>query len=476
MNTRTLVTTLAIAIVAIPAAEAQETLVADRIAAAVREAARATAATGTHVERAIALMHGAREQPAQEWEAQAQAREQSAQEREAQAHAREQAAKEREAEAKAREQAARARDLYNAGKSALDRSQWDRAREYFVRVLAEKGDRADAAQYWIAYAQYKLGQAAAALDSLRALEGSYPESRWLKEAKALELQLRGASPSTVEATSDDELKLLALNSLIATDTEKVLPILEKLLTGPQSPQVKKRALFILSQSRSPKAREILVATARGSANPDLQLEALQYLGIFGGDDNFRLLEEIYAASSDRTIKRRILEAYMVSGRKQALLNAAKNEADADLRKRAVNMLGAGHATAELWELYQREKDADIRRATLEGLFVAGDVDRLIQVAKTEKDPALRKKAIQLMGMRRDARASALLVEIYWQPGQTPDVKKSVIDGLFIQNNATALIDIAKRETDASMKREAVSRLSVMKSKEATEFLLELINK
>lgn len=462
MKTRTLITTFVIAAAVVPAARAQESLTADRMAAAMAEAARATSAVQADIERALALSQDAIKQSAQEREAAAKAREQSAQER--------------EAAAKARQEAVRHQDLYHQGRSALDRSEWERARELFAQVMAEKGDRVDAAQYWMAYAQYKLGQAAAALDSLRALERAYPESKWLQEAKALELQMRGASASTVASSSDDELKLLALNSLIASNSDQALPALEKLLTGPNSPQVKKRALFVLSQSKSPKAREILAATARGGANPDLQLDALQYLAISGGAENFKLLQDIYAASADKAVKRRILEAYMVGGQKDALLRAATGEPDVELRKRAVNMLGAGNAKTELWELYQREKEVEIRKAALEGLFVAGDVDRMIEIAKTEKDPGLKAKAIQMVGLRRDPRASALLVELYWQAGQTSAVKKSVIDGLFIQANATALIDIAKKETDASLKKEVVSRLSVMKSKEATEYLLEIINK
>lgn len=445
MTSRTFIATLALAAAVAPAARAQESLVADRMAAAMLEVARVTQSAQADAERALALSQAAQEKAAEQQE-----------------------------KAKAVQEKALA--LYNEGKIALDRGQWDRAREIFVRLRAEKSDRTDAAQYWLAYAQYKLGQAAEALASLRELEASFPESRWRKDAQALEMELRGSSRSAAESTSNEELKLLALSSLIESNSDQAIAILEKVLSGNQSPQVKKRALFILSQSKSPKAKEILAAAAKGSANPDLQMEALQYLGLFGGPDNFKLLGEIYAASSDRNTKKKILEAYMVSGQKDALLKAAKTEADSQLRKSAVTMLGAGHATSELWELYQQEKDTTVRRAALEGLFIAGDVDRLIEVAKTEKDAELRAKALQFMGLRHDARATAFLLETYWQQGQTADIKRRVIDGLFIQHNATALIDIAKKETDASMKKEVVSRLSVMKSKEATAYLLELINK
>ncbi len=44
----------------------------------------------------------------------------------------------------------------------------------------------------------------------------------------------------------------------------------------------------------------------------------------------------------------------------------------------------------------------------------------------------------------------------------------------MQNNARALVDLARKESDAEMKREIVRKLSVMKSKEAMDYLLEIL--
>ena len=50
----------------------------------------------------------------------------------------------------------------------------------------------------------------------------------------------------------------------------------------------------------------------------------------------------------------------------------------------------------------------------------------------------------------------------------------MLNALFIQGNAKALIEIAKQETDPSLKREAVQKLSIMGSKEATDYMMELL--
>jgi hypothetical protein len=54
------------------------------------------------------------------------------------------------------------------------------------------------------------------------------------------------------------------------------------------------------------------------------------------------------------------------------------------------------------------------------------------------------------------------------------VKRSIINALFIQQNAPALVTIARSESNPGLKKEAVSRLSIMHSKEATDYLMELL--
>jgi hypothetical protein len=56
------------------------------------------------------------------------------------------------------------------------------------------------------------------------------------------------------------------------------------------------------------------------------------------------------------------------------------------------------------------------------------------------------------------------------------VKGRVIDALFIQGDAKTLVDMARKETDVEMRKRIVERLSRMKAKEATDYMLEIINK
>ena len=106
----------------------------------------------------------------------------------------------------------------------------------------------------------------------------------------------------------------------------------------------------------------------------------------------------------------------------------------------------------------------------------GSVDRLIELAKAEQNPELRRDVGA--GARGDTRASRtgdVLVQIY-NSDTNVDVRKSVINALFIQENATALVALARKEQDVNMKKEIVSRLSNMRSKVATDYMIELLGK
>jgi hypothetical protein len=52
----------------------------------------------------------------------------------------------------------------------------------------------------------------------------------------------------------------------------------------------------------------------------------------------------------------------------------------------------------------------------------------------------------------------------------------VLNALFIQNNAHALVTIARAEKDPELKRAAVSKLALMHSKEGSDYLMELLQK
>ena len=202
------------------------------------------------------------------------AQSQSERAREAEERGREQEQREKE---RADRQRDRESDAFDRARDQLDSERWERAIDGFNQVVALKGTRADGALYWKAYAQDRLGQRAEALATIAELTKTYPKSGYLKQAQALEMEVRrkAGQPVNPDDQKDEDLKLLALNSVMNSDPERAIPLLEKVLQGPSSPKLRSKAVFVLAQSNSPKARQILRDLARGSSGPELQNQAIQ---------------------------------------------------------------------------------------------------------------------------------------------------------------------------------------------------------
>lgn len=309
---------------------------------------------------------------------------------------------------------------YESGKSALENHNYDKAVEIFDRVINGRNPstRADGAYYWKAYALNKLGKRDEALAALAELSKQFPTSGWLNDAKALQAEVQQAKgqPVSPENQADEDLKLYAINALINSDADRAVPLLQSLLSNPKmSPKLKERALFVLAQSRSDKAHDIVGQYAKAGSNPDLQLAAVQYLGTYRSKESRQLLADVYASVSDVNVKRSVLRSFEMSR----------------------------------------------------------DIDHLAAIAKTEPNIDLRREAIRQLGNIRDDQTVGLLVSIYGAQSDK-EIKSEIINSLGNQQAAKQIIECARQESDPELKKAAVRRLSEMHSKEATDYLMEIL--
>jgi hypothetical protein len=368
--------------------------------------------------------------------------------------------------------------VYDAGTRALDDRRYDEALEDFSQVAARAGANADGALYWKAYALNKLGRRDDALAALAELQKSYASSRWLDDAKALELQVKQSSgrPVSPEAESDEELKLLAINGLMQSDPDRAFPYLESLFKSSQSPKLKRNALFLLANSNAPRAQQMIEQIARGQANPDLQVLAIRYLGERRRTNSAQLLAEIYASSNDLGVKRSVLNALRSMRDKDRLLQIAKSEKSQDLRLEAIRTFAeSGGTQAEVWQIYQAESSPEAKLQILQTLPQTGNVDRLLEIARAEKDTKLRRAAIQYLGGQRAASTGDALAAMYASE-QDPEVKRAIVDSLSSQHNAKALIATAQKENDLKVKQRILERLIALHSPEANDYLMEILKK
>ena len=303
-------------------------------------------------------------------------------------------------------------DLYRDARRDLDAGRFGQAAEKFGRVADRGGASADAALYGQAYAHRKAGRSSDALQVLRRLADSYPKSTWLDDAQALEVEIReaaGEDAAPGNASQDAGLRLLILSTRLQRDPAATLAKLQDILNGSEPLRAKEQALFVLSQSNAPEARQILFEVAQGAAHPELQKKALLYLGILSGEEARRTLQEIYRDSPS----------------------------------------------------------PEIRRQALQSLGIAKDTEFLARTALQEKNPALRRQAILSLGLGKPDKTGETLRSLY--TGGDGPTRRAVIEALFLQSNAKALIDLARAEKDPALRREIVQRLAQMNSEEARDF-------
>jgi len=295
-------------------------------------------------------------------------------------------------------------DAYNAGTRAIDEHKYDEAVQRFDSAILQDPSRAEGALYWKAWALNREGKRDEALAAIAQLRRDHPSSAWLHDAQALEAEVKQSNgqPVSPAQESNDDLRLLAINSLMNADAERALPLVENILKGNSGPSVKDRALFVISQNKAPRAQQALLDYAKGGGNPDLQLRAIQYVGMSGTKEAQQQLVGIYAGSSDPRVKAAILQSLMQAHAADALLNIAKTEKDTNLRGTAIRVLALtrGVPAEELVELYGTS-DAAAKREIVNGLMARGDGKTLVDLARKETDPAMKKTIVERLSSMRD---------------------------------------------------------------------------
>jgi hypothetical protein len=141
---------------------------------------------------------------------------------------------------------------YADGVRAINAAQWSDAIAIFSRVAAQGDAHAEGALYWKAYAENKQGQTATALDTCGGLRHDHPASSWIEECGALEIEIRArnGNPVAPKTEQSDDLKLLALASLMKHDEKKALAQIDQILNSDASEKLKQGAVFIMGEHHS----------------------------------------------------------------------------------------------------------------------------------------------------------------------------------------------------------------------------------
>jgi HEAT repeat protein len=370
---------------------------------------------------------------------------------------------------------------YSSGKNLLNQQKYDQAIVRFDKVIAQKAANADGAFYWKAYAQFKLGKADDAVNTIAALRKDYPQSRYLTDARVLEADAkrRSGQPINPAELGNDELKMLALNGIKNTDPERAIPLLEGVLTATNSLGVKKQALFILaSMNNQPKAHQILVSYAKGAGNPDLQIEAIRFLAVNSDKQTTGAdLMQIYQSSQDTDVKLAVISALGRSGDHVSLFNiAGSTGSPMVLRTSALNSLGGTIGPQELMTLYDKETNKESAAANRQFARLDGRdrPDRSRDTADRER-PGRPARGDPALGRQPSAKTGQALVDLYGTT-RTRTRERSVHRRPGESEQRRGLVAIARKEANLSLKTAIVRQLSEMapKSKVAADYLMEII--
>jgi hypothetical protein len=270
-------------------------------------------------------------------------------------------------------------DDYTVGQHAMDEHRWPDAVTAFDKVISAKGDRVDAALYWKAYSLNKLGNAPLAMATCQQLRAQFVNSTWNRDCNTMAVSVqedaqasgdkdkeklkvrieRGQPYAKIELPpipsapyiyradreeegvvrgSDEDLKLIALSAVLRRDPASAIPALRGILSGNDPINVKKHALFILAQSKTPESDSILRDAALGKLDPQLQSSAIQTMAVFQGKKANDTLVEVYRTTTDPKIKKSIINAMFITKDAPRMVEMAKNEKDLELKRMLVQQL------------------------------------------------------------------------------------------------------------------------------------------
>ncbi|MDA8017650.1 MAG: HEAT repeat domain-containing protein [Thermoanaerobaculia bacterium] len=373
----------------------------------------------------------------------------------------------------ARLDAEQAEVYYRQGQDALAEGRYGDAAEQFRALSRESEAQVDRAIYWQAYSEAKAGNKQAALSTLNRLTAEFPDSPWLDDARALRLDLGGVAAAKAVETSDEDLKLYALDALMQAEPDRAVRLLQEFLAGDHAPHLKQRALFVLGQTDSAKAAEILADLARNGEDVNLQRKAIQAMGVSDQPAAISELADIYRSSEDAGTKLAVLHSLLHADAAELTAELALAESDRDLQAEAIRMLGAMEAMPEL-ERIAATLGSGQRQAVFHAYGIADHAEPLLRAVRTSKDLDEIEDAINALVMvGSDENILKTLLDVYHRTEER-SVQEKVLNFLMIEDEATHLIEIFRTEKDAELKRQALQHLAVMDDPQVQSLIEELL--
>lgn len=443
-------------------------------------------------------------------------------------------------------QQAQADSLYRVAREALNAADYQRAASGFRRVWqgSPRSSVAGDAMYWEAFALSKLGgtqNLSTALEILTRQSEAYPNTPMRRDGEVLATRIRGdlARLGNVEAAEsvyvravppaavapqapqapqapraapaprairaapspragqgpecrdqDYEIRMEALNALLQMDSERALPILKQVLErrDPCSVELRRKAMFLVSQKRGPEVEDILLRAARNDPDREVRSQAVFWLSQVRTERAVSALDSILMRATDRELQEKAIFALSQQRGERAteILKRFVERSDVsdELRANAIFWMGQRHSPETqqyLRDLYPRLRSEELKEKVIFAFSQMRDEAAkrwLMDLALNADEPLeMRKKALFWAGQDRSV-PMADLARLYDTMGDR-EMKEQLIFAYSQRREAGAvdkLMAIAENEPDAELRKKAIFWLGQSKDPRAAEFLLRLINR
>jgi len=399
--------------------------------------------------------------------------------------------------------------LFSAGREALNRNRFREAAGLFEQLRTEypQSEFVPSAIYWEAFARYRIGGTDNLRTARRLLDQHfelYPTARTHRDALALATRIDGALAEAgdpraarslqTELQSQDcpegenDVRIAALNALMNSNPKRAMPILKRVLErrDPCSAEMRKTALFVISQQGTGETTAILMDVVTNDPDPEIRGDAVFWLSQNATPEVVPLLDSLLRHSPDPEIREKALFALAQQddARSAAAMRAviADPTMPTELRGNAIFWLGQhaknGQTGAYLRDLFGTLKDEQLREQVLFAVSQSGDPANgrwLLGIARDRSQPMeLRKNA--LFWASQSGVAIGDLIAM-WDSGLDQDMKEQLV---FVYSQSDApealdkLFDIAKSETNQDLRENAIFWLGQSEDPRVTSFLEELI--
>ena len=249
------------------------------------------------------------------------------------------------------------------------------------------------------------------------------------ESPDLKRQARDTLLRTAGDTSDSmEIRKQAVFWLSELEGPETLTALQDIIKNNADPELLDSAIFAISQQEAPQAAALLRELAGSEAlGVELRKKAIYWLAEEHEEQSLPFLMELYGTLDDTELKRQVLfavaETEADSSLGWLLERAADSREPVEVRKQALFSANeAGLPVADLRGLYRSTPERELREHIIWLISESEDdssaaLDGLIEIARTDPDPEMRQKAVFWIGESDDPRAEELLLEILQQGGR-----------------------------------------------------------